>query len=792
MSSSGFQQASSLKRMTGTFENMLFLKRRCVIGLFMALSLSLAWFASKLEIDAGFTKLIPIEHPYMSTYLEYRDDFGSADRVIMAVMVKQGDMFTEGFIDTLDEITDFVFFLPGVDRTQVYSILTPNVRFIEIVEDGIRAGNVLPEGFQPDEAGFEQLRNNILKSDIVGRLVATGFTGAIVSARLQEFNPETGIKLDYIDVANRLEQLRIDIDARSESLYDMHIIGFAKVVGDIAGGAAEIVVFFLIALAVVGLSAMLYMKSLQLAAVLVVCSLLAVIWQLGIISALGYGIDPMSMLIPFLVFAIAMSHGVQITNATRAESVDGGSRLMVARSGFRRIVGPGVAALVSDIVGFSVISLIDVQVIREIAVLASIGVAGIILTNLCLLPVLLSYIDLGKRRAYGVRSLAWTNSKRFWLVISKVTQVRAAFLVIMVSAALAAGGVWYGSKVRIGDQQDGVPELRPDSQYNLDLLAITDNFHIGVDVLTVIAETSPDACVDYEVMKVLDNFEWKMKNVEGVQSVSGLAGTARQLSAAWSEGDPKWRTLPRNHYRLVQSVAPVPTSSGLLNADCSVMAVHIYTTDHTADTIERIVEAVAQFNLENASSPITFRLAAGNVGVMAATNEEVESSQFKLLGFVYMAVIAICLLTFRSLTSTLCVVIPLAIASLLTYGLMAILEIGLKISTLPVIALGCGIGVDYGIYIFSRIRYYCAQGMDFRKAYLKTLTTVGSGVIFTGLALAVSVATWLFSSLQFQADMGVILMFMFIVNMIGAIVLLPALGACMSQMKRGFKKPDHE
>lgn len=326
--------------MTGTFENMLFLKRRCVIGLFMALSLSLAWFASKLEIDAGFTKLIPIEHPYMSTYLEYRDDFGSADRVIMAVMVKQGDMFTEGFIDTLDEITDFVFFLPGVDRTQVYSILTPNVRFIEIVEDGIRAGNVLPEGFQPDEAGFEQLRNNILKSDIVGRLVATGFTGAIVSARLQEFNPETGIKLDYIDVANRLEQLRIDIDARSESLYDMHIIGFAKVVGDIAGGAAEIVVFFLIALAVVGLSAMLYMKSLQLAAVLVVCSLLAVIWQLGIISALGYGIDPMSMLIPFLVFAIAMSHGVQITNATRAESVDGGSRLMVARSGFRRIVGP--------------------------------------------------------------------------------------------------------------------------------------------------------------------------------------------------------------------------------------------------------------------------------------------------------------------------------------------------------------------------------------------------------------------------------------------------------------------
>ncbi len=792
MPSSDLQQASYLKQMIGTFENILFHNRHYVIGLFIALSLSLAWFASKLEIDAGFTKLIPIEHPYMSTYLEYRDDFGSADRVIIAVMVKQGDMFTKGFIDTLNEVTDFVFFLPGVDRTQVYSILTPNVRFLEIVEEGIRAGNVLPESFQPDEVGFEQLRKNILKSDIVGRLVATGFTGAIVSARLQEFNPETGIKLNYIDVANRLEQLRMDINAQSEGLYNIHIIGFAKVVGDIAGAATEIVLFFLIALAVVGLSAVLYMKSLQLAAVLVMCSLLAVIWQLGIISALGYGIDPMSMLIPFLVFAIAMSHGVQVTNATRMEAVDGDNRLMVARSGFQRVIGPGMSALISDIVGFAVIALIDVQVIKEIAVAASIGVAGIILTNLCLLPVLLSYLDLSNRKAREGRSLEGTNSKRFWLVISKVTQIKVAFMVIAVTTVLAAGGVWYGSKVRIGDQQIGVPELRPDSQYNLDLLAITDNFHIGVDVLTVIAETRPDACVNYEVMKLIDNFEWKMKNVQGVQSVSGLAGTIRQLSAAWSEGDPKWRTLPRNHYRLVQSVAPVPTSSGLLNADCSVMAVHIYTTDHSADTIERIVGAVKQFNLENTTSLITFSLAAGNVGVMAATNEEVKNSQFKLLGFVYMAVIAICLLTFRSLTWTLCVVIPLMIASLLTYGLMAILQIGLKISTLPVIALGCGIGVDYGIYIFSRIRYYIAQGLDFSDAYLKTLTTVGSGVMFTGLTLAVSVATWFFSSLQFQTDMGIILMFMFVVNMIGAIVLLPALGTFISQIKRRLKGSNHE
>jgi predicted RND superfamily exporter protein len=232
------------------------------------------------------------------------------------------------------------------------------------------------------------------------------------------------------------------------------------------------------------------------------------------------------------------------------------------------------------------------------------------------------------------------------------------------------------------------------------------------------------------------------------------------------------------------------------------MPVHVFTTDHKAETIARIVSAVKQFRKDHGSAELQFQLATGNVGVMAATNEEVEAAQFPILLYVFSAVIALCFVTYRSVRGTLCIVIPLGLVSLLAYAVMSILEIGLKVSTLPVVALGVGIGVDYGIYMYSRLRSFLTEGislqeadlcnlgssrdsecrptssnLSLREAYLCTLRVTGSGVLFTGATLAIGVATWIFSPLKFQADMGILLTFMFLVNMLGAIFLLPALAS---------------
>ena len=771
--------------MTARIEKLLFAHRRLVLVAFVLATLGMGWFAAGLRVDAGFTKLVPLEHEYMRTFLEHRDEFGGADRVVIALVTRRGDMFTPEFFAALREVTDAMFFLPGIDRTQVYSVLTPNVRFIEVVEDGITAGNVVPANFEPTEAGFARVRENIIKAGIVGRLVANDFTGAIVSGKLQEFHPNTGERLDYIEVARELERIRYEAQARAdvEVHVDMHVIGFAKMVGDIAAGATRVIAFFGITFVITALFVYAYTRSIRLTIPPLACSLVAVVWQLGGLTALGFGVDPMSILVPFLVFAIGVSHGVQMVSAVRAEAIDGSSGLDAARASFRRLLLPGAVALASDSVGFITISFIEVQVIQEIAITASLGVAAIILTNLALLPVLLSYFeaDDAERRA----ALARDNLLRpVWSRMARLAHRGPAAVVIGVAAVLLAAGASYAPQVRVGDEHRGVPELRADSRYNLDSAVITERFEIGVDVLTVIAETVTEGCIDYEVMRTLDDFEWHARNVDGVQSVLGLAGVARNINASWNEGSLKWRTLPRNHYTLVQAVSPVPTSSGLLNTDCSVMPVSIYTADHKAETIERIVDAVKDFNNANRNELIAFRLAAGNVGVMAATNEEVEASQFPILGYVYAAVIVLCLLSFRSVTATVCIIVPLGVVSLLAYALMALLEIGLKVSTLPVVALGVGIGVDYGIYIYGRLRTHLAEGLDFATAYEKTLGTTGAGVVLTGLTLAAGVATWIVAPLKFQADMGTVLTFMFLVNMVGAVVLLPALGAWLVRPKK--------
>jgi predicted RND superfamily exporter protein len=772
-------------RVVWWLENRIFSNRGWIIGFFAVATLFMAFWATKIHIDAGFSKLLPLQHEYMKTFVKHRDQFGGANRIIIALMVREGDIFTPEFFEVLRETTDEVFFIPGVDRTSVQSLYTPNVRYTEVVEDGIAAGNVVPADFEPTEEGLARVRENVLKAGIVGRLVANDFSGAIISAQLLEFDPNTGEPLDYIFVADELEgKVRNKAGDVADVVVDTHIIGFAKVIGDISDGAMRVVMFFGIAFLVTAIFLSLYTQSYRYTGIVLVCSVIAVIWQLGILTLLGFGIDPLGILVPFLIFAIAVSHGVQMVSATRAEVFLGAESTTAARRAFRRLIVPGMIALASDTIGFITILVIKIQVIREMAITASLGVATIILTNLVLLPVLVSHVKVDDKYRHKLQVRA-EQLAGLWEWLARVAEHRRAAVVIAISVILAVVGAWKAVDVRIGDLHAGVPELRPDSRYNIDSSIISDRFAIGVDIINVIVETIPEGCIDYEVMKSIDDFTWRIRNVEGVRSVISLPKIAKVINAGWSEGYLKWRVIPRNVSVLTQSVTYVPTSSGLLNEDCSVMPVMIFTTDHKAETIDRVVAAVKELDAELGSEGTRFKLATGNVGVMAATNEEVSADQFPILIGVFSAIILLCLITYRSLRAVLCIVLPLALVSLLAYALMSLLEIGLKVSTLPVVALGVGIGVDYGIYIYSRFRSILAEGLPIEEAYLRTLQIAGTGVVFTGVTLAVGVGTWIFAPLKFQADMGILLTFMFLVNMLGAIILLPALASWLFRPSAG-------
>jgi uncharacterized protein len=780
------------------FAERLFARRAWVLAAFAVVSAWLFWSAAHTRVDAGFTKQLPLSHEYIQTFLQYQDEFGGANRVLISFTVDKGDIFSPLFFDLLREATDEAYFIPGVDRAQVTSIWTPNVRFIEIVEDGFAGGNVVPADFSGSEEDLRVVRENITKSGRLGQLVANDFTGAIISAQLLEIDPATGERLDYMEVARHLEEhFRAPFESRGRPIgLRVGIIGFAKVIGDVRDGATNVVLFFFVSLAITGVFVFFYAQSRRLAGLTLLTAIIAVGWQLGLLNLLGFGIDPMSILVPFLVLAIGVSHGVQMVRCFRESFFQGRDSLDAAKDSFNQLLVAGSTALATDLIGFITILAIRIPIIQELAITASLGIFTLFFTNLFLLPILLSYVRLDPDMRDRIRRQHQRTDK-FWDAVAAVARPGWSLAVIGVAVLLGVLGFHYAKQVRIGDLSHGVPELRESSRYNRDSSLIANRFDIGVNIITVICETVPNGCIDYRVMEQVDRLAWHVRNTPGVQSVASLPIVAKTINRGFNEGNPKWHILPRHPATLSQSITPVDTATGLLNADGSVLPVYIFLRDHRAETIAGVVEAVKRFREAENSELVNFRLATGNVGVMGATNEVVAAAQFPMLLYVFGAVILLCLVAFRSWRAAFCIVVPLALVSVMAYALMALMQIGLKVSTLPVVALGVGVGVDYGIYLFFRLRGYMRWGMLFEgktadddglvieaqvnrtmlfeESLVAALRQTGSDVVFTGLTLAVGVSTWIFSALKFQADMGILLTFMFLFNMLGAILLLPAI-----------------
>ncbi|HIE08019.1 MAG TPA: RND family transporter, partial [Desulfarculaceae bacterium] len=649
-------------------------------------------------------------------------------------------------------------------------------RFTEVTEEGFAGGSLVPADFSPTPEFLQKVRSNLLKSTHIGRLVAKDFTAALIKTDLMEIDPKTGKKLKLLEVAKQLEDIRAKYE--NDNL-DIHIIGFAKVMGDMTDGAARVVLFFGVAFLITAILVYFYTLSARRTAVLLSVALIAVVWQLGLLPLLGFGIDPMGILVPFLVFAIAISHGIQMVSANSAGLFIGKSPLEAAKSSFSTLLIPGLTALATDTIGFATIFLIKIRIIQEMAMTAGIGVAVIILTNMILLPVVLSYVGANEKYRGKLKKKA-AFLEPIWHKLSAVATRPVAAAIIGLCLLLALLGAWKASDIKIGDTQAGVPELRPDSRYNLDTAFITKKFAIGVDIMSIFIEGGEaDAGVNCENLTEIDDFEWFLSNIDGVVYTVSLAKYLRYANAGWNEGSPFWRVLPTNQPSIASCFLGISSASGLMNADVSVMPIYLFTRDHKAETITRIVAAARKYRDDHPdlSNKLKIAMMGNNVGVMAATNEEVQASQKPILLYVYGAVILFCLVAFRSIRAVLCILLPLGLVSLLGYALMSILGIGLKVNTLPIVALGVGVGVDYGIYIYASFDSIIKRGESFRKAYEKTLDITGNGVLITALSLAIGVATWIWSPLQFQADMGILLTFLFLVNMLGAVFVLPALAA---------------
>lgn len=753
------------------YERLIFNFRPFLLLLFFVATIFLGYKASQIKPDTNFLKMLPREHQFIKNMEANLSDLGaSGTPITIAVEAKDGNIFTKEYMETLKLISDELFYLEGVDRRALESVWTPNVRWTEVTEEGFEGGPVIPNAYDGSPEKLKELRNNILRSGRVGSLVADNFGSSIVQATLFDVDPDTGEPLDYVRFSKDLEE-KIRQKYQSDNI-QIHVIGVAKLIGDLTEGGKLIGIFFLVAFFITAVILFLYSRCLIGTLAPLICSFIAVIWQLGFLVLIGKGLSAYSMLVPFLVFAIGISHGIQIINAIAIEQSAGADKLLAARKAFRTLYIAGITALVSDGIGFATLMLIEIEAIQDLAKAASIGVAVIVLTNLVLLPIIMSYFGITKS---GVNHVNNKNDKHPVILekMSYFASPKVALISLTMGLALMALGLYGGQFLKIGDLDEGAPELRPDSRYNLDNKFIADNYSVSSDIFLIMVKTPKDSCSSYENIEAIDRFGWVMENVEGVQSSVSLSFVIRQVLTGFNEGSLKWNTIPRDQRAIDSTFFQIPQQ--LVNTDCSFAPLILFLADHKAETLTRVVDAAEKFIAENKLENIEFQLATGNAGIEAAVNQEIEVAQKEMLVWIYAVVVFLVFVSFGSISAVACIVIPLTLTSALCQALMAQLGIGIKVATLPVVALGVGIGVDYGIYIYGRLETYLKQGMPLQEAYFNTLKTTGKAVVLTGIALSISVGTWFFSTIKFQADMGILLTFMFLWNMVGAIWLLPAL-----------------
>ncbi|MGR5324765.1 efflux RND transporter permease subunit [Vibrio sp. PID23_8] len=740
---------------------------------FLVLTVLLSYTATKTRFDPGFTKLIPIKHQYMEAFLEHADKFTGTNRVMVSLTWKgEGDIYNPELLARLRKATDGVFFTPGVNRATVRSLFTPEVRYLEVTEFGFMGDVVIPSRFTADKASLAQVRSNVAKSGQIGNLVSNDHKSAMVQAELLDIDPETGLKTDYAAVAKHLENIR---QALSGAGVEIQIIGFAKVMGDVMDGLSNVLMFFSIAFVVTVLLLWHYTMSIKLTGLIVAVALLPVIWLLGTLPIIGYGIDPMSLLVPFLIFSIGVSHAVQMTNAWKLDVLAGVDSKEAAVNAFRRLAIPGTVALLANALGFMVIMVIDIPIVHELGVTACLGVAMMIMTNKMFMPIILSHLSL---ESMALRHTPEQNKHSpLWWAVSSLATEKPAKISVAVMLILLAGATWQSRSLLTGDIGNGVPELHADSRYNLDNDKIVSDYSIGMDVLSVYLESKnqEEACLNWEIMNAVSRFDFHMRGVDGVQSVATTAGNAKRYVSGNNEGSPLWRTLQRDPVALRAGAQAAHPQLGLNDNGCQTINMMVYLDDHQSTTLNHVISEIQTF-IQNANlTDAEFRLLGGNAGVAVATNQAVEKAEVQILISIFVAIGFLCWLTFRSFIATLCVILPLMLVCIMCNALMAVLGIGLKVATLPVIALGVGVGVDYGIYIYERMQHALNRDVPLREAFYQSIQTRGIPAIFTAVTMSVSVATWAFSSLKFQADMGLLLAFMFLVNVLGAILLLPAL-----------------
>jgi predicted RND superfamily exporter protein len=755
-------------------DRVIFAAPKVTLGIILAITAFFAFQIPGVQIASDFADLLPQEHPYIQLHNEIRDVFGGANNVILSLEVEEGDIFNNETLQRIHRLTVGVDSLFGINHNLVTSLTHRTTRKVWLSPEG----NVKSAPhFDPGQERYTDEELAKMRADVVanprvyGLLVSPDLRSALIRGTLNEGT------LDYEKVFLQLQNL---LDTEAAPGVQIHATGNPVLVGWVSTYVDQIVQIFLFTVLIMLALLTIYFRRAYGILLPMIGLVLTSIWGLGILSLLGYNLDPLMMVIPFLISARAMSHGIQLVERFYQERAVLRDGRKAARAAFESLFRPGSLGVISAAIGLLLISLGSVPINDKLAVYASLWALSVVVTVLIAVPVTLNILPESSKP-----EIKGDQLRRLFPRIANLVTTRAGVTATLSIAVLAylVGG-YFASWVQIGEAEPGSPLLYLDHPYNVSSKSINEAFP-GSEELYVVAETNESGGLKrQEVIEALADFQSYMLTDPDMGGSKGLPDLIFAVNRMIHYDDPRWMVTP-NDPRVAGGLmfmymmsSPVPGATlEYLDPDERIANLVFYYKDHQGETIRRAIYMVKTW-MDSAAAEVEglqLRLAGGLVGVTAAINEAAFETNLLVIPLVLILILVFVTLFYWSLHAGWLMMLAMSFATTVTYAYMGISGIGINVNTVPIIAVGIGVGIDYSIYIMDRIRMEMETLGDLTGAVRKALATTGVAIAFTATTLIGGVIMWVFiSDLRFQADAALLLIVMLILNALAAVFLVPA------------------
>ena len=749
----------------------------------------------KLKITTDFFQLYPPKHPYIQLYKQYRSMFGTANVMTMGIEVKEGDIYNTETLKKVDRLTKNILAIKGVNPYQVISITHPKVKNITVGEFGVDTRPLMwPRVPQTDDE-LMRFKEKVYSNE--------GIRGFYITPDDRSTLIQAGFWEEGVDLDNLFKEVTKLKEKEEDGNHTIYVTGYPMLYAWIAHYKPQLYRIFFVTIIVLTALLWWYFRSVMGIFVPLISAIISAIWGLGFAATLRINLDPLVLVIPLLLSARALSHSVQSMERYHEEFARVGEKKEAIVFAYGYLYKPGILGTLCDGLGVLTIAVATIPLMRNLAIYGCFWVLSIYVSSIVLHPVLVSllppprakHIDKEKLAALDtgtaaeeVRKITARPGDRVYLAIGHIlialTRGSRKWVVSVLALVLLFGGAYISrTHLKVGDTSAGKAILYGDHSYNIAGDFINKNF-LGASQMVVIAEgTKPGAMTEADSLKLVDDFSVYSYGINAVGGAVTITDIIKRLFMMFHDGDPKWGVLPeeRSHlsqvfYLMGASMAPGEMDRFISTPEYTNATITMYFKEYNNEIIHNAIAQAKKYIDEHPLEQMKFRLAGGIIGILASVNEEVEWSYWMNMLLIFSSIFAFCWWAYRTWLGAVVLFIPLILSQVLCDLLMLALGIDLNINSLPICSVGVGIGVDYGIYILSRLaeEYQFSNG-DYEKAKYLAITSTGKAVIFTASTLVLSILFFIFSSFKFQADMAILLCFLLVANMIGALAVLPAL-----------------